>query len=238
MPGWAVPQTYAPTPSNLPEPRHPRILTDDASPVVRLNGFGRTPCGAAGRAGSVRGRVVLTVPGHRTRAPNPDLAPVAEGSRAAFPRVPGAPRVPHVSCARGARPACGVPRSGVSRRPTGSPSRRPVGPPLRAARRSRPAPPLVVHRLTSGKRPPSQPRNRRSERWSHRLSVPSRTVGGMRPVSNIERTVAPFEVVSPYQPNGDQPAAIAELDRRIRGVKRTSSCSVRPAPASRRPPRG
>ncbi|MFE4593102.1 excinuclease ABC subunit UvrB [Streptomyces laurentii] len=38
----------------------------------------------------------------------------------------------------------------------------------------------------------------------------------MRPVSKIERSVAPFEVVSPYQPNGDQPAAIAELDRRIR----------------------
>ncbi|MEU0285563.1 excinuclease ABC subunit UvrB [Streptomyces sp. NPDC006147] len=37
----------------------------------------------------------------------------------------------------------------------------------------------------------------------------------MRPVSKIERTVAPFEVVSPYQPNGDQPAAIAELARRI-----------------------
>ncbi|MGW8553047.1 excinuclease ABC subunit UvrB [Streptomyces tubercidicus] len=39
----------------------------------------------------------------------------------------------------------------------------------------------------------------------------------MRPVSKIERTVAPFEVVSPYQPNGDQPAAISELERRIRG---------------------
>ncbi|MEW9513577.1 excinuclease ABC subunit UvrB [Streptomyces bacillaris] len=38
----------------------------------------------------------------------------------------------------------------------------------------------------------------------------------MRPVSKIERSVAPFEVVSPYQPSGDQPAAIAELDRRIR----------------------
>ncbi|CAL9320866.1 excinuclease ABC subunit UvrB [Streptomyces sp. SudanB52_2052] len=37
----------------------------------------------------------------------------------------------------------------------------------------------------------------------------------MRPVSQIERTVAPFEVVSPYQPNGDQPTAIAELARRI-----------------------
>ncbi|KIZ18087.1 excinuclease ABC subunit UvrB [Streptomyces natalensis] len=39
----------------------------------------------------------------------------------------------------------------------------------------------------------------------------------MRPVSKIERTVAPFEVVSPYQPSGDQPAAIAELEQRIRG---------------------
>ncbi|WP_327066704.1 excinuclease ABC subunit UvrB [Kitasatospora sp. NBC_01250] len=38
----------------------------------------------------------------------------------------------------------------------------------------------------------------------------------MRPITNIERTTAPFEVVSPYQPNGDQPAAIAELERRIR----------------------
>ncbi|CAL9417178.1 UvrABC system protein B [Streptomyces sp. enrichment culture] len=37
----------------------------------------------------------------------------------------------------------------------------------------------------------------------------------MRPVSHIERTVAPFEVVSPYQPSGDQPAAIAELARRV-----------------------
>ncbi|MET8474750.1 excinuclease ABC subunit UvrB [Streptomyces sp. NPDC006422] len=39
----------------------------------------------------------------------------------------------------------------------------------------------------------------------------------MRPVSKIERTVAPFEVVSPYQPSGDQPAAIAELEKRITG---------------------
>ncbi|MFF0384241.1 excinuclease ABC subunit UvrB [Streptomyces sp. NPDC004286] len=37
----------------------------------------------------------------------------------------------------------------------------------------------------------------------------------MRPVSEIERTGAPFEVVSPYQPSGDQPAAIADLTRRI-----------------------
>ncbi|CAM5399193.1 UvrABC system protein B [Streptomyces avidinii] len=38
----------------------------------------------------------------------------------------------------------------------------------------------------------------------------------MRPVSKIERTVAPFEVVSSYQPSGDQPAAIADLEKRIR----------------------
>ncbi|MEU3617870.1 excinuclease ABC subunit UvrB [Streptomyces sp. NPDC006872] len=37
----------------------------------------------------------------------------------------------------------------------------------------------------------------------------------MRPVSQIERTVAPFEVVSSYQPSGDQPAAIAELAKRV-----------------------
>ncbi|MFI9546525.1 excinuclease ABC subunit UvrB [Streptomyces sp. NPDC052016] len=37
----------------------------------------------------------------------------------------------------------------------------------------------------------------------------------MRPVSQIERTVAPFEVVSPYQPSGDQPTAIAELAQRV-----------------------
>src|SRR5688500_261004 len=39
----------------------------------------------------------------------------------------------------------------------------------------------------------------------------------MRPVSDIERTSTPFEVVSPYQPSGDQPAAIAELEKRVGG---------------------
>ncbi|WP_052851730.1 excinuclease ABC subunit UvrB [Streptomyces avicenniae] len=39
----------------------------------------------------------------------------------------------------------------------------------------------------------------------------------MRPVSHIERTTAPFEVISPYQPNGDQPAAIDELEKRVSG---------------------
>lgn len=37
----------------------------------------------------------------------------------------------------------------------------------------------------------------------------------MRPVSKIERTETPFEVVSSYQPSGDQPTAIAELAKRV-----------------------
>ncbi|WP_228813909.1 MULTISPECIES: excinuclease ABC subunit UvrB [Nocardia] len=36
-----------------------------------------------------------------------------------------------------------------------------------------------------------------------------------RPVGEIERTGGRFEVVSPYRPAGDQPAAIDELERRI-----------------------
>ncbi|WP_029253345.1 excinuclease ABC subunit UvrB [Paraoerskovia marina] len=38
----------------------------------------------------------------------------------------------------------------------------------------------------------------------------------MRPVTDLQRTVAPFEVVSEYSPSGDQPTAIADLARRIR----------------------
>ncbi len=37
----------------------------------------------------------------------------------------------------------------------------------------------------------------------------------MRPVTDLERRVAPFKVVSDYQPSGDQPTAIAEISRRI-----------------------
>jgi excinuclease ABC subunit B len=39
----------------------------------------------------------------------------------------------------------------------------------------------------------------------------------MRPVTDLERRVAPFEVISEYQPSGDQPAAIDEISRRIKG---------------------
>ena len=37
-----------------------------------------------------------------------------------------------------------------------------------------------------------------------------------RPVGEIERTGRPFEVVSAYQPAGDQPGAIDELERRVK----------------------
>ena len=37
-----------------------------------------------------------------------------------------------------------------------------------------------------------------------------------RPVTDLQRTVAPFEVISDYTPAGDQPAAIKEIERRIR----------------------
>ena len=37
----------------------------------------------------------------------------------------------------------------------------------------------------------------------------------MRPVTDIQRRVAPFEVVSEFSPSGDQPQAIDELARRV-----------------------
>ncbi|SDJ82212.1 Excinuclease ABC subunit B [Nocardioides sp. YR527] len=52
------------------------------------------------------------------------------------------------------------------------------------------------------------------------MSVVPRSLGDMRPVTDLERRVAPFKVVSDYQPSGDQPAAIAEITKRIQdGVK-------------------
>ncbi len=42
----------------------------------------------------------------------------------------------------------------------------------------------------------------------------------MRPVTDLQRRVAPFKVESDYQPSGDQPTAIADIQRRIeRGEK-------------------
>nr|WP_300338280.1 excinuclease ABC subunit UvrB [Actinomyces sp.] len=39
----------------------------------------------------------------------------------------------------------------------------------------------------------------------------------MRPVTDLRRADKPFEVISPYTPSGDQPAAIAELTERLSG---------------------
>ena len=38
----------------------------------------------------------------------------------------------------------------------------------------------------------------------------------MRPIDDLQRIVAPLHVVSDFEPSGDQPAAIAELERRIK----------------------
>ena len=42
----------------------------------------------------------------------------------------------------------------------------------------------------------------------------------MRPISDLERKVNPFEVISEFKPSGDQPIAIAELTRRIEAGER------------------
>jgi excinuclease ABC subunit B len=42
----------------------------------------------------------------------------------------------------------------------------------------------------------------------------------MRPVSEVQRKVAPFQVISEYVPAGDQPAAIEEISRRINAGER------------------
>ena len=42
----------------------------------------------------------------------------------------------------------------------------------------------------------------------------------MRPISDLERKVNPFEVISEFKPSGDQPIAIEELTRRIEAGER------------------
>jgi excinuclease ABC subunit B len=44
----------------------------------------------------------------------------------------------------------------------------------------------------------------------------------MRPVTDIERRIAPFKVVSDYDPSGDQPTAIDELEHRVAGGAKDS----------------
>src|SRR6478609_137550 len=47
------------------------------------------------------------------------------------------------------------------------------------------------------------------------MSVAAPTVGGVRPVTDLQRKVAPFEVVTEMTPAGDQPTAIAQIAERI-----------------------
>ncbi|MFG1695604.1 excinuclease ABC subunit UvrB [Nonomuraea sp. NPDC049309] len=44
----------------------------------------------------------------------------------------------------------------------------------------------------------------------------------MRPVTDLQRKVAPFKVVTEMTPSGDQPTAIAELERRIKAGEKDS----------------
>lgn len=48
------------------------------------------------------------------------------------------------------------------------------------------------------------------------MSVTPPTVEQVRPVTDLQRKVAPFEVVTDMTPSGDQPTAIAELERRVK----------------------
>ncbi|SDG03747.1 Excinuclease ABC subunit B [Sinosporangium album] len=47
------------------------------------------------------------------------------------------------------------------------------------------------------------------------MSVGPPTVGRVRPVTDLQRKVAPFEVITEMTPSGDQPTAIADLERRV-----------------------
>ena len=47
----------------------------------------------------------------------------------------------------------------------------------------------------------------------------ARTLVDMRPITDLKRRVAPFEVVSEFEPSGDQPQAIAAIAERMRAGK-------------------
>jgi excinuclease ABC subunit B len=48
------------------------------------------------------------------------------------------------------------------------------------------------------------------------MSAAARTVVSVRPITDLERRVAPFQVVSDFVPSGDQPQAIEDLEQRVR----------------------
>ena len=47
------------------------------------------------------------------------------------------------------------------------------------------------------------------------LSVGAHRLVTVRPITDVQRRVAPFKVVADFEPAGDQPAAIVELERRL-----------------------
>ena len=125
-------------------------------------------------------------------------------------------------CRRDVRPADGhgqarlVARREQARRPRARPvhspaARRPLRSAAAGSDRQRPRDPAEPLTEPAPVRAAAEPPDR------SRVVSGGSYGGSMRPVSQIERTVAPFEVVSPYQPSGDQPTAIAELARRVRG---------------------
>ena len=57
----------------------------------------------------------------------------------------------------------------------------------------------------------------RAQATGEGLSVAPPTVEQVRPVTDLQRKVAPFEVITDMTPSGDQPTAIAELERRVKG---------------------
>jgi excinuclease ABC subunit B len=60
----------------------------------------------------------------------------------------------------------------------------------------------------------------------------------VRPVSDITRSVAPFQVISDFTPSGDQPAAIADLATRVKRGDKDSVLLGATGRASRRRPPG
>ena len=64
--------------------------------------------------------------------------------------------------------------------------------------------------------PPGRPVAGGTRRGGGELSAGARRLSGVRPVTDLQRKVAPFKVVTDMTPSGDQPAAIDELERRIR----------------------
>ncbi len=60
----------------------------------------------------------------------------------------------------------------------------------------------------------------------------------MRPISELQRRVEPFQVISEYAPAGDQPEAIEEIAKRFNAGEKMWFCWVQPVPESLQPLRG